>query len=237
VLLATRPRRIIAFAHRDVPASRGGAAWHDGEHEVARWCRLLAHAGILADATQLELDPLPLPAAARACAGRDLTVVHPGAKDAARRWPVERWAAIARSEQRRGRVVLLTGDPSERRLAAQVAAAALLQDDANLAGRTDLVGLAGLVAHAGRVVCGDTGIAHLATALRTPSVVLFGPVSPALWGPPPERPWHRALWAGRNGDPHGSSVDPGLLEIGVGDVIAALETLPAAPRDARRRAA
>ena len=72
------------------------------------------------------------------------------------------------------------------------------------------------------MICGDTGVAHVATALGRPSVVLFGPVSPAQWGPPPERPQHIALWAGRTGDPHGRTVDPGLLEIGVDDVIEAL---------------
>src|SRR5207237_79615 len=34
-----------------------------------------------------------------------------------------------------------------------------------------------------RLVCGDTGVAHLATALGTPSVLLFGPVPPSRWGP------------------------------------------------------
>lgn len=86
--------------------------------------------------------------------------------------------------------------------------------------------LAALVAAAGRVVCADTGVAHLATALRRPSVVLFGPVAPALWGPPPDRPRHVALWAGRSGDPHAMRVDAGLLEIGVADVLAALRRLP-----------
>jgi ADP-heptose:LPS heptosyltransferase len=85
---------------------------------------------------------------------------------------------------------------------------------------TGLRDLAGIVARARLVICGDTGVAHLATGLGTPSVVLFGPVSPALWGPPPgER--HVALWAGRSGDPHGDVPDPGLLEIDVSQVVEA----------------
>jgi ADP-heptose:LPS heptosyltransferase len=67
------------------------------------------------------------------------------------------------------------------------------------------------VAGAALVLCGDTGIAHLATALGTPSVVLFGPVPPSLWGPPPDRPQHVALWA----DPDG------LLDLTVDQVLAA----------------
>jgi hypothetical protein len=63
---------------------------------------------------------------------------------------------------------------------------------------------------------------------------LFGPTSPALWGPPPDRPWHHALWAGGRGDPHGQLPDPGLLAIEVDQVTAVLADLPpaAAPRPA-----
>lgn len=118
-------------------------------------------------------------------------------------------------------------------LAGEVAREAGLPADAVMAGNTTLVGLADLVAGAGRVVCGDTGVAHMATATATPSVVLFGPVPPAEWGPPPH-PRHVALWAGRRGDPHGSTTDPGLLEIGVGEVLDALAALPGRPA-ARRR--
>jgi ADP-heptose:LPS heptosyltransferase len=95
-----------------------------------------------------------------------------------------------------------------------------------LAGRTDLVALAALVAGAARVLCGDTGVAHLATAYGIPSIVLFGPVPPDEWGPPRERAHHRALWSGRRGDPHAPRPDPGLLQITVDDVVAAGRNLP-----------
>ncbi|MEJ7717324.1 MAG: glycosyltransferase family 9 protein [Thermoleophilaceae bacterium] len=95
-----------------------------------------------------------------------------------------------------------------------------------MAGTTDLRGLAAAVAAADRVVCGDTGVAHLATALGTPSVVLFGPTFPEEWGPPPSRPIHRVLWRGRRGDPHAAEPDAGLLEIGVEEVAVALDELP-----------
>lgn len=87
------------------------------------------------------------------------------------------------------------------------------------------MGLAAVVAAAGRIVCGDTGVAHLATALGTPSVVLFGPTPPLLWGPPADRPQHVALWSGNTGDPHARVPDAGLLAIGVEEVAAALEGL------------
>lgn len=74
-------------------------------------------------------------------------------------------------------------------------------------------------------MCGDTGVAHLATALGRPSVVLFGPTPPSAWGPPPGRHRHRVLWAGRAGDPRAAVPDPGLLDIAVADVLAALVAL------------
>jgi ADP-heptose:LPS heptosyltransferase len=124
--------------------------------------------------------------------------------------------------------VLVSGVAAEAPLARELAERAALPSAANRAGTTlDVLDLARLVASAGRVVCGDTGIAHLATALRIPSVVLFGPTDPARWGPPPERPWHRVLWTGVVGDPHAGATDPGLLQIGPGDVRDALSALGA----------
>jgi ADP-heptose:LPS heptosyltransferase len=215
LLRASRPRRLIAFGE-------DGPAWRAGEHEVARWCRLLAESGIPADPEDLAIAAPGVPPPAGAAGA---TVVHPGAASGARRWPAERWAAVARAERAAGRRVVVTGGPGEEPLAAAVAAGAGLPAAAVLAGRTGLIGLAATVAAAGRVACGDTGVAHLATALGTPSVVLFGPTAPAEWGPPPGRPWHRALWAGRTGDPHAATPDPGLLEIGPADVAEALAAL------------
>ncbi|CNG86795.1 transferase [Mycobacterium tuberculosis] len=84
--------------------------------------------------------------------------------------------------------------------------------------------MAALVAAARLVVCGDTGVAHLATAFRTPSVLLFGPTPPGRWGPP-GRAEHRVLWAGRPGDPHGREPSPGLLEISAAQAVEAAGTV------------
>jgi ADP-heptose:LPS heptosyltransferase len=223
ILLAARPRRLIGFRNAEIPASADGAEWRADEHEVARWCRLLTHAGIAADPRELDLR---LPAAELWPDLGDATLLHPGAASEARRWPADRWAAVARLEAAVGRRVILTGSASERPRALQIAQAAGLDRRDVVAGRTGLRELAGLVASVGRVVSGDTGLAHLATALRTPSVVLFGPISPAHWGPPADRLIHHALWLGRTGDPHGARIDPGLLDISVEMVCGAVRTLP-----------
>jgi len=212
LLAATRPHRLIAFAARP-----GAPVWRRDEHEVRRWCRLLAESSIPADPTDLDL---PRPPVSSPAAGA--VVLHPGAASESRRWPVQRWAQVARALTVAGRSVVVTGARGEGALAAEVLERAGLPADQSLAGRTGLLELAALVAEASAVVCGDTGLAHLATAYRTPSVLLFGPTPPELWGPPAGRPQHAVLWTGRTGDPHGRTPDPGLLEISVDSVLAAL---------------
>jgi ADP-heptose:LPS heptosyltransferase len=127
---------------------------------------------------------------------------------------------------------VVTGSAAEARLACEVARAAGLDDADVLAGKTNLLELAAVVAGAGRVVCGDTGVGHLATAFGTPSVVLFGPTSPKRWGPPPDRREHRVLWAGIAGDPHARVIHPGLLRIEVAAVLNELAQLERLPRAA-----
>lgn len=222
-LLATDPGRLLAFSHPDVDAGRRCPRWRDDEHEVDRWCRMLSESGVPADPHDLHLD---VPEGPRPSGARGAVVIHPGAKSPARRWPVERFAEVARRLAHRGWTVLVTGSEDERPLAAQLAGAADLPDEAVLAGGTDLGALARVVASAALLVSGDTGVAHLATAVRTPSVVLFGPTPPRTWGPPVHlRDRHRVLWAGRTGDPLGETTHPGLLEIGVDDVIAEVDAL------------
>jgi ADP-heptose:LPS heptosyltransferase len=219
-LLAARPGRLLAFEHRSVPESWGLPAWTPTEHEVRRWCRLLDECGVDADPADIGLDVEPLDAPGA-------TLIHPGAASGSRRWPAERFAAVARAERAAGRAVVVTGGPDEVSLAEAVAQGAGLPPETVRAGATTLLELAGLVAAAARVVCGDTGVAHLATAVGTPSVVLFGPVPPREWGPP-DGGRHRALWAGLRGDPHAEDVHAGLLAIDVADVLAELGRLEAA---------
>lgn len=220
LLQALRPRRLVGFA---CPAAGvAGPEWRPGEHEVRRWCRLVEHAGWPADPSQLRLPP---PTVASPAPGA--VVIHPGAAYPSRRWPVERCAAVGSWARDQGLDIVVTGNAEEQPLAVAVADAAGLGPDAVLAGRTDLLSLSALVHGARLVICGDTGIAHLATAFGTPSVVLFGPVPPSEWGPPAEGP-HTVLWhgaerasSGGRGDPHGEAVDAALLATTVDEVVTA----------------
>ncbi|MGW5658884.1 glycosyltransferase family 9 protein [Streptomyces sp. NPDC003758] len=217
------PRRLFAYAHPDTP-DIPGPVWREDEHERERWCRLLAWYGVRADP-----EDLSVPAPATPSPAPGAVVVHPGADAAARCWPPERFAAVAREVRRSGYDVVVTAGAGEGALARNVAARAGLPPDAVVGGDGDVPfdRLAALVAGARCVVVGDTGLAHLATALGTPSVVLFGPVAPRLWGPPADAR-HRVLWhpgdddAPRPGDAHGRVPDERLLRITVAEVTEAV---------------
>lgn len=200
LLETSGPGRLLAWG-------RNGSEWLPDEHEVPRWCRLLAEAGLVADPTDFRLRP-PGPRGSH-------LLVHPGAGKPSRRWPLERWAGVVAGLP--PGEVLITAGPAERAAAERVAL---------VAGRgrvlcPDLVQLCSAVASAALVIAPDTGIGHLATAYRTPSLLLFGPTSPALWGPPDD-PRHQVLWAGETGENDAPSTDPGLLSLTPSDVLAAL---------------
>jgi len=213
-LVATGAGKVITHRHPLRPGVEG-PDWRDDLHEVRRWCRLLECQGIPADSADLRLSsPEVEPLVA------DAVVVHPGAAAPARRWPAERFGAVAHRLAVGGHQVVVTGTLDEASAAAVVVGSGGLPQDSNLCGQLDVIQLAALVANARLVICGDTGVAHLASAYGTPSVLLFGPTPPSQWGPPADGP-HTVLWHGVTGDPHGDREDPGLLKIGVDDVMEA----------------
>jgi ADP-heptose:LPS heptosyltransferase len=123
----------------------------------------------------------PLPDVSGLVPDGPYVVVHPGASVPSRAPSPHRARAIVAALEDAGHDVVVTGGPGERDLAAQVAG----PGTTDLAGATDLEGLAAVLAGAGAVVVGNTGPAHLAAAVGTPVVSLFAPVVPVeRW-----RPW------------------------------------------------
>ena len=112
-----------------------------------------------------------------------LVILHPGANWPHKRWAPERFAALGdRLAQSQHAKILVTGGPDDAALTGAVARA-MRHPPVVLAGRTNLRQLAALLEQADLVVSNDTGVLHLAVALRRPVVALYGPTSPALTGP------------------------------------------------------
>jgi ADP-heptose:LPS heptosyltransferase len=213
-LLSTGPQRLISHAHPRYP-SVSGPPWRDELHEVDRWCALLGSARITCDPADLSIGrPYGYPER------HGVVVIHPGAAAPSRRWPADRFAAVAANLADAGHQVVVTGSEAEKGLAETVVAKAGLPESALLAGTLDVLGMVALISDCQLLVCGDTGVGHIATATGTPSVLLFGPTPPSRWGPRGGGR-HIAVWAGNCGDPHGDRPHSGLLLITPSRVIEA----------------
>jgi len=146
----------------------------------------------LADHLVRTLAPLgiggPRPAIAlRPAVERDsLVVVHPGAGGRHKRWPAERFAALADRCSEHGGDVALTCGPADEDAVAAVQSAVRGAQPRVLAG-LGLDELAGLLARAHCFIGNDSGITHLASLLNVPTLALFGPYDPLYWAPIGER--------------------------------------------------
>jgi ADP-heptose:LPS heptosyltransferase len=120
--------------------------------------------------------------AALAADERPLVVLHPGAADPRRRWPVERLAMVGGELARKGARLAVVGTASERGLVDRLLAG-LDGDAADLAGRLGLGGLAGLLERATLLVGNDSGPRHLAAAVGTATVAVYWGVHLGSYGP------------------------------------------------------
>ena len=114
-----------------------------------------------------------------------LVGLFPGSNATARRWPVERFSAVARTLLHRGVPVVVLGGAGERALTAAAASGA--PGAVDLGGETDLRGLAAILSLCNLVVTNDTGPMHLAGAVGVPTVTLWGPSDPGEVAPPGPR--------------------------------------------------
>jgi heptosyltransferase-1 len=111
-----------------------------------------------------------------------LAVLHPGARWASKLWPAASWARLADWLHDQGFQVALTGSRADQPLVREITEKTH-SPVLNLAGQTSLAELAAILRRARLAVATDTGTMHLAAALATPVVALFGPTAPWRTGP------------------------------------------------------
>lgn len=120
--------------------------------------------------------------------GERFAILNPGGNNPAKRWPADRFAALAEWLAREhGMAVLVNGSPAEAELAAEIAGLAATEPVSLPAIGGTLGGLKALVSRAAVMVTNDTGPRHFAAALGTPLVTLFGPTD-HRWTSIPTRP-------------------------------------------------
>jgi ADP-heptose:LPS heptosyltransferase len=110
---------------------------------------------------------------------KDYVCLHPGARDPRRRWPVEKFALIGKNLASRGYTVVLTGSQEENSILAA------LEDQINSPvvnivsefGQVGIGLLAALIKSSRLLLSNDTGVSHIAAALKVPSVIIFSPFS------------------------------------------------------------
>ncbi|HEY1435738.1 MAG TPA: glycosyltransferase family 9 protein [Thermoanaerobaculia bacterium] len=158
----------------------------EARHVVDRNLALLSAAGIrigsrAPDASYLLARPTPEADAFLATLPRPFAVLHPGAGREDKTWGEDRFAALAASlRQRLGLASVISWGPGDAHRAERLATLAPALPKAP---PLDLPGLARLCAAAALFVAGDTGPLHLADAIGTPTLALFGPTDPERNGP------------------------------------------------------
>lgn len=186
-LLCGAPER-IGYAGEALPGTltralagaRWDRPWHDAEYNV----EVVRAAGASGPTPPTELeapdgDP-PLGSRDLEPGGAPLVVLHTGAVNGrAKRWPFEHWSdLVARLRRDDCRLVFVGSEREDARFAESVA-----RDGESLVGKTTLAQLASVLSAADVFVTADSGPMHIATALRTPVVAIFGPTDPTTYQP------------------------------------------------------
>ncbi len=198
VMLGARINAGFYMPNQYCPDAERFLPYPEYEPEVWRHLRLMEFLGIPLKGTSLEFplredDFAALDAIeeVRHFKNGEYVCVHPGASVRDRRWSPEKFAVVADALVTRGFQVVLTGTAVEAELT-QAVQQAMRFSAIDLAGRTSLGAIAALLSNAQLLICNDTGVSHLAAALRVKSVVIFSNSDPNRWAPL-ERDRHRVL--------------------------------------------
>lgn len=195
--LSRAPAR-IGYASGGGRACLTDASVYDARSHVATNARaLVARAASLCggtaatDATDATPSRLRIPEEARqrtdallGSAQRPLVGIHSSGGRPSKQWHLDRFAAVGRRlAESRGATVVLTGSAADRAIVDAVKAGLDGVPVVDVGGHVDLLTLSAVLAELDVLVTGDTGPMHLAAAVGTPVVALFGPSNPARYGP------------------------------------------------------
>jgi ADP-heptose:LPS heptosyltransferase len=153
-------------------------------HVVQANLGMLSRVGLTALAQKFPIEAPASDVARAICeeAGGRYALVNPGAGWPNKRWPADRFATLARTlRDRHGLGSIVTWGPGEERLAQDVVRQSA--GSARLAPRTSIADLVAIIRGATVMVAGDTGPTHIAAAVGTPLVGIYGPTRPARNGP------------------------------------------------------
>jgi heptosyltransferase-3 len=165
-------------------------------------------------------------------AARGYVLFHPGSRWQFKCWPADKAAALLDDLDRRGERVVISAAPDarERELVADILARAHLAKPIDLSGKLSLKELAALAARAKLFIGVDSAPMHIAAAMQTPVVALFGPSGELEWGP--WRVPHRIVASGEhpcrpcgNDGCGGGKVSECLTRLPVEAALAAVDSL------------
>jgi len=194
--------RSIAFAH----PRRTGVLWRKSftdltplskapRHNVASQLSTLSALGLTPNAEDFPLL-LSVDEAARTAfldalrrtgwQGEPYLLIHPGARQPYKCWENDSFAALIDALTVRGHTIVLTGAPDAREAEIAESILAKIEDKTrvhSLVGQLSLAELAGAIKEARFFIGVDSAPTHMAAALQTPGVVLFGPTIVDIWSP------------------------------------------------------
>src|SRR5947209_8512306 len=199
-LLGLKPRWTVGTRTADADPLTRWLPYRQHQHEVMRWLEVVGLAGapavsvtprIEVTAPDLAKSRSVLPESESPTVG-----LHPGARDARRRWPPEHFAALAERCIDEGRRVALIGSRAERRLLRDIAAKVSVLGGTEgrlfVLDAMDMPTLAGVLARSDVLVGNDSGIRPLAQAVDTATVGIYW-IGNALKAGPLGRTRHRML--------------------------------------------
>jgi ADP-heptose:LPS heptosyltransferase len=170
----------------------------DFGHEIDRHIKLMDFLGIESQGSELEyplttedynaLDELNL-----GIEPKKYVCIHPGSRGTWRQWPVKYFAALADYCIEQGYKAVLTGTKDEAAIIDNVISH-MRYEPINTAGKTSIGAVGALIQNAAMLISNCTGVSHIASAFKTPSIVISMDGEPQRWGPLDKRVHRTINW-------------------------------------------